>query len=189
MSTIQTFFVQLWLVCLEAAPWLLIGIIISGLIKVWLPAGLLQRWLGGRGVWPVLKASLIGTPLPLCSCSVIPAAVTVGEAEVRLLNDESLFLQMLEMFHEQTPELIETMNAHYEQQDFELLRRDAHKLKGSASAIGANGVLVCAKELEAAAQSADEQQCQSVMQVLNDKIDQMLVAISDYKLAKTSQTG
>lgn len=108
---------------------------------------------------------------------------------VRLLNDESLFLQMLEMFQEQTPELIDNMNSHFQQQDFELLRRDAHKLKGSASAIGANGVLACARELEAAAQSADEQQCQSVMQVLNDKIDQMLLAISDYKLTKTSRTG
>jgi HPt (histidine-containing phosphotransfer) domain-containing protein len=81
------------------------------------------------------------------------------------------------------------MNSHFQQQDFDLLRRDAHKLKGSASAIGANGVLDCARELEAAAQSADEQTCQSVMQVLNDKIDQMLVAISDYKQTRTSQTG
>jgi PAS domain S-box-containing protein len=108
---------------------------------------------------------------------------------VRLLNDEGLFLQMLEMFQEQTPELIDSMNSHFQQQDFDLLRRDAHKLKGSASAIGANGVLDCARELEAAAQSADEQTCQSVMQVLNDKIDQMLVAISDYKQTRTSQTG
>lgn len=108
---------------------------------------------------------------------------------VRLLNDEALFLQMLEMFQQQTPELLDSINAHFQQQEFEFVRRDAHKLKGSASAIGANGVLDCARELEAAAQSADEQQCQSVIQVLNDKIDQMLVAISDYKLTRTSQTG
>lgn len=62
---------------MEAAPWLLLGLIVSGLIKEWLPAELLRRWLGGRGVWPVLKAAVIGTPLPLCSCSVIPAAVTL----------------------------------------------------------------------------------------------------------------
>lgn len=108
---------------------------------------------------------------------------------VRLLNDETLFLQMLEMFQEQTPELIDSMNSHYQQADFELLRRDAHKLKGSASAIGANGVLDCARELEAAAKAADEKRCQSVLQVLNDKIDQMLAAIFDYKVTRTSQTG
>jgi len=77
MSAAQTYFWQLWLVSLEAAPWLVLGIVVSGLIKVWLPTRLLERWLGGRGVWPVVKASLIGTPLPLCSCSVIPAAVTL----------------------------------------------------------------------------------------------------------------
>jgi hypothetical protein len=77
MEYVFTFLRQLWLVCLEAAPWLLLGLVVSGLIKAYLPAGLLRRWLGGRGAWPVLKAAVIGTPLPLCSCSVIPAAVTL----------------------------------------------------------------------------------------------------------------
>lgn len=71
------FLIHLWAICLEAAPWLLLGLIVSGMIKVWLPAGLLNRWLGGQGLSPVLKASVIGTPLPLCSCSVVPAALTL----------------------------------------------------------------------------------------------------------------
>jgi CheY-like chemotaxis protein len=108
---------------------------------------------------------------------------------VRLLNDEALFLQMLEMFQQQTPELLDSINAHHKEQDFEHLRRDAHKLKGSASAIGANGVLDCARELENAAQSADEEQCQSIITGLNDNVEQMFEAIADYKLTKTSQTG
>ena len=60
---------------LDAAPWLLLGLIAAGLIKAWLPEGLLNRWLGGRGPWPVAKAALIGAPLPLCSCGVLPAAL------------------------------------------------------------------------------------------------------------------
>ncbi len=59
---------------LEAAPWLLLGFITAGLIKVWIPEGALQRWLGGKGLWSVTKAALIGAPLPLCSCGVLPAA-------------------------------------------------------------------------------------------------------------------
>jgi hypothetical protein len=31
--------------------------------------------MGGRGLWPITRASLLGIPLPLCSCSVIPVAV------------------------------------------------------------------------------------------------------------------
>ena len=77
MHYIQQFAVSLWAVLLEAAPWLLFGLVVAGLIKVWVPANLLTRWLGGRGIGPVVRAALVGTPLPLCSCSVIPAAVTL----------------------------------------------------------------------------------------------------------------
>ncbi|BAM05254.1 SO_0444 family Cu/Zn efflux transporter [Phycisphaera mikurensis] len=77
MVWIQLFLSNLGHVVLEAAPWLLLGLAVSGLIKVYLPAGLLQRWLGGGGVGPVFTAAVIGTPLPLCSCSVVPAALTL----------------------------------------------------------------------------------------------------------------
>lgn len=64
-------------ISLEAAPWLLLGFLCAGLIKAWLPADLINRWLGGDGVWPVTKAALIGAPLPLCSCGVLPAATSL----------------------------------------------------------------------------------------------------------------
>jgi uncharacterized membrane protein YraQ (UPF0718 family) len=60
---------------LDAAPWLLLGLVAAGLIKAWVPDALLARWLGGRGFWPVTRAALIGAPLPLCSCGVLPAAL------------------------------------------------------------------------------------------------------------------
>lgn len=62
-------------ISLEASPWLLLGFLAAGAIKLWIPEVLLQRWLGGNGVWPVTKAALIGAPLPLCSCGVLPAAL------------------------------------------------------------------------------------------------------------------
>ncbi len=62
-------------VYLDAAPWLLLGLIAAGLIKAWVPDAMLTRWLGGRGLWPVTKAAFIGAPLPLCSCGVLPAAL------------------------------------------------------------------------------------------------------------------
>lgn len=67
--------VQFWWLWVEAAPWLTIGLLAAGLLKAWFPNELVQRWLGGRGIGPVIRAALIGTPLPLCSCSVLPAAV------------------------------------------------------------------------------------------------------------------
>ncbi len=64
-----------WTIWLEVAPWLLGGLILAGVLKVFLPARVLQRWLGGEGIAPILKAAVIGTPIPLCSCSVLPAAL------------------------------------------------------------------------------------------------------------------
>lgn len=59
---------------LEAAPWLLLGFAIAGIVKAWVPEAVVARVLGGSGLWPITKAALIGAPLPLCSCGVLPAA-------------------------------------------------------------------------------------------------------------------
>jgi len=60
---------------LDAAPWLIVGIVAAGLVRALVPDGLLGKWLGGDGVFSVMKAALVGAPLPLCSCGVLPAAV------------------------------------------------------------------------------------------------------------------
>ena len=64
-----------WDMFLDVAPFLLLGFLIAGLLKVLIPDDWIARRLGGRGPGPVLKAALLGVPLPLCSCGVIPAAM------------------------------------------------------------------------------------------------------------------
>ncbi|MGM0564789.1 MAG: permease, partial [Pseudomonadota bacterium] len=59
----------------ESAPWLMLGLLVAGLMKAFVPTSLLARHLGGRGVGSTVKAAFIGAPLPLCSCGVIPAAL------------------------------------------------------------------------------------------------------------------
>ena len=49
------------------------GMALSGLFHVLLPAGFARKNL--RGVWGVVKSVAIGVPLPLCSCGVIPTGV------------------------------------------------------------------------------------------------------------------
>ena len=58
---------------MEASPWLLLGLLIAGLMKYWLPAKILSHHLG-HGKLAIIKAAFIGAPLPLCSCGVIPVA-------------------------------------------------------------------------------------------------------------------
>lgn len=57
----------------EASPWLLLGLLIAGLMKAWVPSKVLNKHLG-QGNKAIIKAALIGAPLPLCSCGVIPVA-------------------------------------------------------------------------------------------------------------------
>ncbi|WP_298444289.1 SO_0444 family Cu/Zn efflux transporter [uncultured Ferrimonas sp.] len=60
---------------LDSAPWLLLGLFMAGMIKMFVPMSWMEKQLGGNGIKPTVKAALFGAPLPLCSCGVIPAAV------------------------------------------------------------------------------------------------------------------
>ena len=62
-----------WEVLVELAPWLLIGTVVASLLHRFVPASLVRRQLRGRA--GVLKAVVLGVPLPLCSCGVIPAGI------------------------------------------------------------------------------------------------------------------
>ena len=66
-----------WSVLTQMSPYLLFGFAMAGLLAMLISARLVERHLGGRGLWPVLKAALFGVPLPLCSCGVIPVAASL----------------------------------------------------------------------------------------------------------------
>jgi uncharacterized membrane protein YraQ (UPF0718 family) len=61
----------------ETAIYILFGFLLSGVIKVYLPAEKVFRYLGGRDFRSVMIAALLGIPLPLCSCAVLPTAVSL----------------------------------------------------------------------------------------------------------------
>jgi len=64
-----------WAILVESAPFVLFGLLAAGLMKVFLPEEKVLKHLGGRSMAAVVKASLLGIPLPLCSCGVLPVAV------------------------------------------------------------------------------------------------------------------
>jgi hypothetical protein len=67
--------VQTWRVLVEAAPWLVFGLFAAGLVKWALPERRLVRLMGRRSATQVWRATVVGAPLPLCSCGVLPAAL------------------------------------------------------------------------------------------------------------------
>lgn len=65
---------EIWEFILIISPWLILGLLIAGLIHSFIGENFIRKNLGGAGIIPVLKATLFGIPLPVCSCSVIPIA-------------------------------------------------------------------------------------------------------------------
>jgi len=66
---------ECWRVLCEAAPFMLFGFLVAGLLKAFVSERLMAKHLDGRGPGSVFKAALMGVPLPLCSCGVLPAAL------------------------------------------------------------------------------------------------------------------
>jgi uncharacterized protein len=62
---------------LEMSPWLLFGFLMAGLLHVFFPEGKINRLLGNTSMKSVFRAALIGVPLPLCSCGVIPTGISI----------------------------------------------------------------------------------------------------------------
>ncbi|PTN09860.1 SO_0444 family Cu/Zn efflux transporter [Mangrovibacterium marinum] len=60
----------------EMAPWLLLGLIFAGLLKVFFPQDKVQRYMGKPNAKSAVNASLLGIPMPLCSCGVIPTGIS-----------------------------------------------------------------------------------------------------------------
>lgn len=61
----------------QMSPYILLGFILAGMLHVFIRPDTMSRHLSGHGWRPVVKAALLGIPLPLCSCGVLPTAVAL----------------------------------------------------------------------------------------------------------------
>lgn len=77
MEYLKIYFQELGNLLFDMAPWLLLGFLIAGLLHVLFPDGKINRLLGKSNMKSVFRAALIGIPLPLCSCGVIPTGVSI----------------------------------------------------------------------------------------------------------------
>ena len=74
---IKLIITDFWSTIAEMSPYLLFGFFVAGLLSVLVSQRLVEKHLGGRGLWPLMKASIFGVPLPLCSCGVIPVSMSL----------------------------------------------------------------------------------------------------------------
>jgi hypothetical protein len=76
MEKIVDFGKEFYFLVSEMAPYLLFGFLFAGLLKAFFPTDGIMRFMGKKNFRSVLNAALLGVPLPLCSCGVIPTAVS-----------------------------------------------------------------------------------------------------------------
>jgi len=69
---------------IEVLPFLAIGFFLSGLIHEFVPTGLVERHLGGKGIKPLVYSTLAGTVLPICCLGSLPVAVSLHQKGARL---------------------------------------------------------------------------------------------------------
>lgn len=73
-----------WAITVESAPWVVVSLVFGGLIREFLPASGLQRLVNRRGIAGMGGAVTLGALLPICSCGVVPLAISLYRAGVRI---------------------------------------------------------------------------------------------------------
>lgn len=76
MQYINLYLTALADITLEMAPYLLLGFLFAGIMYGWFPRKKVYKYLGKPNSASVINAALIGIPLPLCSCGVIPTGIS-----------------------------------------------------------------------------------------------------------------
>lgn len=76
LEIINEYVLALWELTLEMSPYLLLGFLIAGILYIYFPKEKVTKYLGKNNLKSTLNAALIGVPLPLCSCGVIPTGIS-----------------------------------------------------------------------------------------------------------------
>jgi uncharacterized membrane protein YraQ (UPF0718 family)/regulator of protease activity HflC (stomatin/prohibitin superfamily) len=79
MSLAVEFFSQVYWLFKESAPYMILGILIAGFLRFILSEKRFIHAFGKDNLGSVTRASLLGIPLPLCSCSVLPVAISLRQ--------------------------------------------------------------------------------------------------------------
>jgi uncharacterized membrane protein YraQ (UPF0718 family)/copper chaperone CopZ len=76
MNYIKGFGTELIFILTEMAPYLMLGFIFAGLLHLLFPKKRVRKYMGQNNFRSIFNAALLGVPLPLCSCGVIPTGIS-----------------------------------------------------------------------------------------------------------------
>lgn len=80
MTAIYDFISIFMEIFIDMSYYMLFGLMFVALLNIFFTKELIVRYLGKDNLWSVIKASLLGVPLPLCSCGVIPTVVYMAKS-------------------------------------------------------------------------------------------------------------
>jgi uncharacterized membrane protein YraQ (UPF0718 family) len=83
-SVLDTFIQTVWQILSESAFWVLLSLAVGGLVHEFLPASRFRQLLNRNGISAMFSAVLFGACLPICSCGVIPLAISLFKSGIRL---------------------------------------------------------------------------------------------------------
>ncbi len=80
MEYITLFFNALIDLSNAMAPYILFGLLFAGILHELVPESLVTKHLGKDNISSVVKSTIFGIPLPVCSCGVIPLATSIKKS-------------------------------------------------------------------------------------------------------------
>jgi len=80
MEYIIEFFKALLDLSNAMAPYILFGLAFAGVLHELVPETLVTKHLGKESIGSVIKSTIFGIPLPVCSCGVIPLATSIKKS-------------------------------------------------------------------------------------------------------------
>ncbi len=80
MDFLTHFFTALIELSNAMAPYILFGLFFAGVLHELVPDTFVSKHLGKNSIGSVIKATLFGVPLPVCSCGVIPLATSIKKS-------------------------------------------------------------------------------------------------------------
>lgn len=80
MDYMILFFNALYELSSAMAPYILFGLLFAGILHELVPETLVSKHLGNSSILSVIKATLFGIPLPVCSCGVVPLATSIKKS-------------------------------------------------------------------------------------------------------------
>lgn len=80
MDYIAVYFKELYAVFMDMAPYFFFGLTVAGILHVFMKKEFIARHLRKDSFVSVIKGALFGVPMPLCSCGVVPATLSLRKS-------------------------------------------------------------------------------------------------------------